>query len=106
MIGELLASLATMPDMPHCACRSRHRLWDAALTDRLAAETARDICLTQCPCLVSCTAWAASLTSRQRSELGVLAGTLPGATVADTTGASTTEAQARRARLAARRQAG
>lgn len=80
MSGEyvgLLVILITTPNLHGPACRGMHALWDAALTDELAAEQARDICLHRCACLAQCAAWSATLSRRQRAELGVVAGIIP-----------------------------
>jgi hypothetical protein len=75
--GLLSLIVAAQPKMPTCACRGLHELWDAALPDPAAAEQARDICLHNCAALAACQEWAATLSRRQRAELGVLAGVIP-----------------------------
>jgi hypothetical protein len=73
----LIDVIASMPHLTGAACRGRHELWDAAHSDPLAAEQAQHICLHQCQCLQQCADWVATLSRRQRAELGVVAGTMP-----------------------------
>jgi hypothetical protein len=73
----LIDVIASMPHLTGAACRGRHELWDAAHSDPLAAEQAQHICLHQCQCLQQCADWVATLSRRQRAELGVVAGIIP-----------------------------
>jgi hypothetical protein len=73
MIGELLAVIATMPDLNGAACRGRHELYDkAALGDPLAQEQAQQVC-ELCPVLLPCSRWLRS-TPRDLRPGGVTAG--------------------------------
>ena len=77
IVGLLSSVITDQPSMPLAACRNQEQLYDqAALGDPLAQQRAVELCH-QCPCLASCTAWAATLSRRQRAELGVLAGIAP-----------------------------
>jgi hypothetical protein len=80
MAGEyvgLLVILVTTPNLHGAACRFEHRLFDAAaLGDPLAIERAVELC-SRCPARTACAAWASTLSTRQRAELGVVAGIVP-----------------------------
>ncbi len=107
MISELLAIIATMPDMPAASCVGQHRLFDrAAQGDPLAQERAQATC-ERCVHLSQCRAHAEALPPAARVP-GCLGGvvTAPKPKVKpNTTHVSPLppEVAARRAQRAARR---
>ncbi len=73
--AQLLATLATTPNLPGAACVAERETFDACLepwaSTRICAAAIR-VCAT-CPALGPCAAWVHSLPIRKR-PLGVTAG--------------------------------
>jgi hypothetical protein len=57
-VDDLLSSLRGIPRLDGSLCRQDPTLWDA--TNDGDARAATRICLTECPCLVACRAYADS----------------------------------------------
>ena len=71
----LLDCFADIPAMPHAACREHVETFDkAASGSPVSQREAHTICLRQCPHLVACTEWVASLDPAERRDLGVAGG--------------------------------
>jgi hypothetical protein len=73
-LDELLAFMATVPDLHDAACRRHLDIFDLALDKRVAGAThiAQGICAA-CPVLTECRQWARTAPAG-RSVTGVIAG--------------------------------
>lgn len=70
--ASVFDTLASMPNMPHAACRDKLRLFDQATESMVAARKCQEICRS-CVHVTECATWI-QLTPRSQRAAGVVGG--------------------------------